>query len=70
MVSYISREKLWPDALTEDVLTVYAEGLACNNFDTRKFSMLDIMRKIHGTLFKNSAGEVGDPNRTSQLIFN
>ena len=32
--------------------------------------MLDIMRKIHGTLFKNSAGEVGDPNRTSQLIFN
>ena len=34
--SYINRENLWLDALTKDILTVYDEGLACNNFDKNK----------------------------------
>ena len=35
MTSLINTENLWSDLLTKDVLTVYTEGLACNNFDKK-----------------------------------
>ena len=31
----MNKNKLWSDSLTKKILTTYAEGLACDNFDKR-----------------------------------
>ena len=69
MGSYIKREDLWSESLTKDNLTVYAEGLACNNFDKKKF--YNSRRYEKDTLYapQKSAGEIGEPNSTNQLFF-
>ena len=41
----INRENLWSDSLTKDNLTVYAEGLACNNFNKNIFYNLRRLAK-------------------------
>ena len=60
---------MWSDSLTKDFLTIYAEGLAYNNFDKRTFYNVRRYTKDTCFVFKKSAGEVGALNSTNQLIF-
>ena len=70
MGSYINRENLWSDSLTKDILTVYAEGLACYRFDKRKCYNVRRHAKATWYFLLKSIGEVGEPSSTHQLIFN
>ena len=56
-------------SLTKYVLIVYAEGLACNNFD--KKTIYNVMGYDKDTCYvlKKSADEKGKPNSTNRLFF-
>ena len=69
MASLINTENLWSDLLIKDVLTVYAEGLACNNFDTNTIYNVRHHDTCTWYVLKKSAGEEGEPNSTNQLFF-
>ena len=58
----IKKENLLSDSLTKDVLTVYAEGLACNNFDRKKFCNGRRHDKDTWYILKKSVGEEDEPN--------
>ena len=69
MRAYINREFLWSDTSAIYVLTVYTEGLACNNFDKKTIYNVRRHNKYTWYVLKKSVGEEGELNSTNQLSF-
>ena len=69
MASLINTENLWSDSLTNDVLIVYTEGLACNNFDKKTIYNVKRHKKYTWYVLKKSAAEECEPASTNQLSF-
>ena len=61
MGSYINKDNLCSESLIKDVLTVYSEGLACNNVHKRKLYKARRYAKDKWCALKQSAGEIGEP---------
>ena len=69
MASLINTDNLWSDSLTKDVLTDYAEGLACNNFDTKTIYNTRRHKKYTWYVLKKAAGEEGVQTSKNQQFF-
>ena len=50
----INETNLWSNSMTKDILTKYAEGIACHNFDVRhNYNVRRIARHTWYVLYKN-----------------
>ena len=61
MAGKIDKDNLWSDYLTKNILTTYAEGLACKNFG--KIELYNVRRYASDTwwVLKDVAGK-GSPS--------
>ena len=55
--SLINTENLWSESLTKEVLTVYAEGIACDNFDKKTVYNVRRHDKYTWYVLKKVAGQ-------------
>ena len=69
MPSLINTENLWSESLIKDVLTVYAESLACNNFDKKTIYNVRRHGKYTRYVLKKVAGEESELTSINQLFF-
>ena len=54
---------LWSDSLTKDILTKYAEGLACVRFDMRNLYDVRLYKKHHWFVMKKCEQKTDDKKK-------
>ena len=69
MLSLIDTDNLWSDSLTKDILTVYAEDLACKRFDKKTIYNVSCYNIYMLYVLKKSTGEEGEPTSKISCFF-